>query len=85
MRERPTNIEEFRSLEPEESTARSPAVPADDDDTRVQKATRMRRRYSKILFDEAYRRTRESGKKVFEADLLDEALTAWIKKNKLDR
>jgi hypothetical protein len=36
-----------------------------------------------MLRDEAYRRTIESGTKVAEADLIEEALTDWQIKNKV--
>jgi len=46
-------------------------------DVRITKTVRMRQRFGMMLKEEAYRQTMETGLKVSEADLLDEALEEY--------
>ncbi|MGA4495366.1 hypothetical protein [Vreelandella venusta] len=46
-------------------------------DVRITKTVRMRQRFGMMLKEEAYRQTMETGFKVSEADLLDEALEEY--------
>ena len=73
-----TDIQAWREAEPEKVTTR-----ADGRDARISKTVRMRLRFSEMLRDESYRRSVETGNKVSEADLIDEALAAWQLKNNI--
>lgn len=66
------DLKQWREPEPERLTSRS-----DGRDARITKTVRMRLRFSEMLRDESYRRSVETGQKVSEADLLDEALAEW--------
>ncbi len=66
------DLKEWREPEPEKLTSRS-----DGRDARITKTVRMRLRFSEMLRDQSYQRSVEIGKKVSEADLLDEALSEW--------
>ncbi|KJD19869.1 hypothetical protein VE30_05325 [Vreelandella aquamarina] len=46
-------------------------------EVRITKTVRMRQRFGMMLKEEAYRQTMETGLKVSEADLLDEALEEY--------
>ena len=46
-------------------------------EVRITKTVRMRQRFGMMLKEEAYRQTKETGLKVSEADLLDEALEEY--------
>jgi hypothetical protein len=77
-------LEEFHSHDPEvveEKVITSPKP--DGRDARITKTVRMKLRLSEMLRDESYRRTIDSGNKVAEADLIEEALTDWQIKNKV--
>lgn len=77
-------LEEFRSHIPE-VTKEKVAIPPKRDgrDARISKTVRMRLRFSEMLRDESYKRSVETGQKVSEADLIDEALDEWRKKHKI--
>lgn len=74
----PESLEKFRNADPELVTTRK-----DGRDARISKTVRMRLRFSEMLRDESYRRSVESGEKVSEADLIDEALMEWHRKYKI--
>jgi len=78
-------LEEFRNHNPEEVTKEQVIVPpkVSGRDARISKTVRMRLRFGEMLRDEAYKRTAQSGEKVSEADLIDEALNEWRKKHKI--
>lgn len=65
-------LEKFRNQDPEHVSLR-----ASGRDARISKTVRMSLRHSEMLRDESYRRSVESGTKVSEADLLQDALDAW--------
>ncbi|GEK52322.1 hypothetical protein [Vreelandella venusta] len=69
------DIEKFRSHDPEKANEETNTLAGSN--ARITKTVRMRERFSLLLKDEAHKRTMKSGAKVSEADLLDEALSAW--------
>lgn len=73
-----TNVDEWRAPDPEKIETRK-----DGRDARITKNTRMRLRFSEMLRDESYRQTLQQGRKVSEADLLDEALQDFRMKHGL--
>lgn len=72
-------LEKFRSHDPESAQDTKSEIIQDTSgmDARVTKTVRMRHRFSLLLKEEAHKRTMQSGTKVSEADLLDEALSDW--------
>jgi len=72
-------LEKFRSHDPESTQSTKGEIIQDTSgmDARVTKTVRMRHRFSLLLKEEAHKRTMQSGTKVSEADLLDEALSDW--------
>lgn len=82
-------LEEFRSHSPEGDATEVPAEKVhvshkpDGRDARISKTVRMRLRYSEMLRDVSYQRTVETGEKVSEADLIDEALMEWRRRHKI--
>lgn len=70
------DLEEWRNKDPE-NTSKDESVRPSGRDARITKNVRMRLRFSEMLRDEAFNRSKKSGKRVSEADLVDEALSEW--------
>lgn len=72
-------LDKFRTHDPEraDEPVKESAPASEGSNARITKTVRMRERFSLMLKEEAFRRSKETKSKVSEADLLDEALEAF--------
>ena len=76
MKSKPKNLDTFLSGAPEQKEAStSPGVRPTP---RITKTIRISREIEAALKDAAYIRSRESGQRVTESDLIDEALNKYL-------